>query len=372
MRPREYGHLSGEFENEISVTETGPEVIASDDREVADIADQGTEIINVEEARDAVDRAFTETDRPTDFSHAEISTQATTHQPGSPVSKPGLLANFHNTVKHVIPGIERSPRPKVAVRPATTEDIPRLAEIDLAMFDDAYGDERPPQEAVESMLRARLENTGDWMIVAEVGGVVGGFVTGQVTDKLPEDFESWEETTNHGTLESAVEPNGSMVYIVNLTVEGNASRYDATDTLMLSIYGKVVEAGKDGGYWVSRMPRFRRWLHQEHDLSDDQISELANETLDSLAETYFQAEKSVRGQRKPLDPQVRLYKDAGFTAVKLAKEAFHDPASLNYGVVFKEDNPVPRQLRVKPINWLAGKAIRLIARSPRVASKFMS
>lgn len=284
----------------------------------------------------------------------------------APSSAEFALAAFSKEVSN----IERKKgTTKTVVRDASIEDIGRLAEIDLLMFENAYGSGKPEVESVEEMLTHRLENvmgSNGAMIVCEVDGVIEGFATYFKTGKLWDDFKTWEDMTNEGTLDEVVDPESRYAYVANMTVTPKGSEQRAMQKIMARMFAEAIREDIIYGFFVSRIPQFTQWLNER----GVDFKETAEEELDSLAHTYItETRVSPKNTEKvePYDYELRTYQRAGFEMGKLVKGGFSDEESLNYGVTFKV--PVPLAGKPKPIRHIAARALSAVSRSTTLASK---
>jgi hypothetical protein len=152
------------------------------------------------------------------------------------------------------------------------------------------------------------------------------------TSKDPEDFKSWEETTDNGTLHETYDPEGKNVYVVTLSVlpEGTPGK----DMLYANQIGKMLEGPYNKGFFESRVPGFRLWAVKKARESGTRLKALSDEELDAYAEEYFTTKiVDEKGRQVPLDPLLRLYERIGCKLLKVVPDAYEDAPSLNYGVV---------------------------------------
>lgn len=269
----------------------------------------------------------------------------------------GLYATIHEQNKRA----EREKPPKVTVREANFDDIDRLADIDLLLFDKAYGTEKPEKQEVVDMLHQRLANNPGWMFVAEMNGQVEGFVTAFRTNVPLEDFVSWEHSTNNGTLEGKVDANGKYGYVANMTIKHEAVEQGAEDMLLANLFANGIAHGVEYAYFVSRMPHFKRWLEANDRLTTNEAE------LQSAAEEYLEL-RNEDGKR--YDPQVSMYESYGFKLKRMVPKAFEDDASMDYGVVFKaEIPPSPALKKIKPIRLALAGTLRQVAKHPKLLRK---
>lgn len=251
------------------------------------------------------------------------------------------------------------------MRPVTEADIDQIVDLDLRMFQKAYGAEEPSREEVGAMMLSRLRNIqdgGGWMLACEVGGRIEGFITAFRTSKPQEKFRSWEDSTNNGTLDGVVDPKGRYIYVANLTVSPQASKQSGRQRLMAYSIGEAIkEGGSEYAYFESRMPGYKRWLKR----SGYNPDEMDTAMLDSLAEEYVNLKQERDGKAVPVDAQIRMYESAGMERGVLVAGAFSDPESLGYGVVFT--SPLPRMPR--PVGFIAGAALAASAKMAKMPTK---
>ena len=248
---------------------------------------------------------------------------------------------------------------KLKIRTANLQDIEELADLDLRLFSRAYGEEKPVREEVISKFTQRLENNPGWMFVATVNGGVKGFVTGFLTNTPAEDFVSWEKSTSNGTLEGKVEKKGRYVYVVNMTIDHDAVMIGAEEALLAQLFAKGIHAGAEYGYFVSRMPYFKRWvIKNKIEASEDEAIRYADM-------------RNKRGMR--VDPQLRMYEKYGFELSSPVKNAFQDKASLNFGVVCKAYGPASNAVirNIPFLRWGVSFAIKQVAKNPKLLKKVM-
>lgn len=252
------------------------------------------------------------------------------------------------------------------IRDATVADLDRLTELDLMMFDGAYGESVPDYDETREMFARRLANIGlgGHMLVCEVDGEVNGFGSYFRTDKPWEEFVSWEDSTNNGTLEGVVAPEGRYAYVPNMTVAPKASQVRGMQKIMVNLVGRAIYDGIDYGYFVSRVPELTKWLQSEgYDYRNMTIAE-----LDKLALQYsLLKETSSRGKSEPMDYELRTYTRSGFEQGKLVKAGFSDKESLDYGVTFKA--PIPFNRAPRPVRSAVKVGLSLAARSTVLMSK---
>ncbi len=251
--------------------------------------------------------------------------------------------------------------PKPVIRTAKLSDIERLAEIDIKLFSRAYGNELPSSDEVREMLTKRYLNNPEWMFVAEINGIIEGFVSAFPTDISKEDFVSWEVSTADGTLDGKVNKDGKYAYITNMTIMSEAVKLGAEEMLLGYLFAKCVSHGVEYGYFVSRIPSFKRWSRR------NQIDQENPIALKEAAENYVKLRRR-NGKRR--DPELSLYESLGYGLERTVQNAFKDEASLNFGVVCRVDNPFKNRFTdIKPIRLAVGGLLSKISNHPKILKK---
>lgn len=262
--------------------------------------------------------------------------------------------------------ITKSPRPKV--RQASLDDIDRLADIDLALFSGAYGEELPTKESVVEMLTQRYQNCPEWMLVTEMDGEVEGFVSAFPNNVPFEDFVSWEQSTANGTLDGKVDRGGKYAYVTNMTINHNAVLAGAREMLAASLLANAIELGTEYAYFESRMPHFRSWLDEQIEAGN--MLEPKKDSLQQAAEDYMNLRRE-DGRR--YDAQLRMYERFGYKLARVVPDAFKDEASLNFGVICKAEIPPnnPTLKKIMPLRKAMAGGLRTIAKSPSIIQKVL-
>lgn len=253
--------------------------------------------------------------------------------------------------------------PTITTRKARIDDIDRLAEIDLLLFQSAYGEEPPQKQEVVETMTKRFNNNPDGMFVVELDGVVEGFTSAFPTGAPSKDFVSWEESTAKGTLDGKVDPNGKYVYVTNLTIKHEAVELGGEEMLLANLFANGMEDGAEYGYFVSRMPYFKRWMEESKIVPRDDIE------LEKLAEQYFNL-RNEEGKRQ--DKQLRMYEGFGYKLEQVVKNAFSDEASMDFGVICVAEVPPKGILKkITPVRKIMAFALRQAAKNPKILNRLM-
>jgi hypothetical protein len=310
-----------------------------------------------------------------------------------------------------MPGALTSRDPRFRIRPATEKDIPKIVDVDISSFSSVYETYEASKETLRDELQekflARFRKVGgEWMPVLERGREIVGFITSCPTHKDPKDFESWEKTTDNGTLGNTHNPDGSNVYVVTLSVtpEGSAGK----NMLFAHQIGKAAREGYDLGYFVSRLPGLRQWMLDEKcGGSETALERLSRNERDQYANDYFsdrvevlessndEPNKEEKDQlvgvnaAPTVDPEItkhtglrrdkliRMYEGVGCRFLKVVPEGYQDKPSMNYGVVCVYDiadlfngSILPHKLPDnRATRWLMGSIMQSAAHSRRITEQ---
>ena len=261
--------------------------------------------------------------------------------------------------------------PKISVRHANKADMPRLAQIGKTRYKRTYTENEPVDEDVTEMFEKRLENTTpQWMLVCEIDGKIEGSVSGFRTDQPWEDFVSWEDSTASGTLDGKVHPDGQYVYIVHLTVNPEAVKHGAVEMLMANLMAEGIKEGVEYGYFVSRMPLFSAWLRRWARENNTKVSAISATQLDTLAQEYVGLKENIDGKEVSKDYELRMYEEFGLEKGRLVKDAYSDPQSMNYGVLFRAPVPPHNVLKkIPPVRHALGSLLKVVAKNPKILDK---
>ncbi len=257
-----------------------------------------------------------------------------------------------------MPDIRKSPMFRQSSRGACPGDIERLVDITLIAFRSVYKDYDVPEAELRKGLideyTMRLDKVGPgWFRVVEKDGLIEGFLVGCPTGKTPDEFESVEDITDHGTLMSTYNPAGPNVYVISLSMLSGLGE-GARNRLFLYMAGKVIEGGYDQIFFESRLPGLLSWVRRYCRNEGRVVESLTEEERLDLAESYVRSMRVMNGKQIPLDPLVRIYARLGCTFLRVVPDAYKDAKSMNFGGVGVRRNPVPRILRR---NFVVRKAV---------------
>ncbi len=275
----------------------------------------------------------------------------------------GLIAKIRQKVH------ERASRPKLTHRYATAEDIGTLVDIDMKAFERVYReydeDDLTLRQDLHDKFQQRFDRVGgEWIRIIELNGKPAGFMMSCPTNKQPEEFVSWEETTDKGTLETTYDPDGKNLYVVSLSVLPEASSKNGQDMLIAHAIGQLVDNGMERAFFESRMPGLRTWAKVQCRREGRDFEALSEDDKATFANTYFGLTSEVDGKEVPRDRLLRLYHGVGCKLMKLVPDAYQDEPSMNFGVVAVYENPLPEKLQKNRLaSAIVGKAIKVASKS---------
>lgn len=292
------------------------------------------------------------------FSLADMVASAAARAPLWRLANPNLTSDQHRRL-----------------RSARRSDLPALVDLDLWAFRrvyETYG--LSPRELFEDMTEKyerRFRLLGPrWILVVETSRGIEGSMILCPTNKGPDDFVSWEDTTDSGTLASTFEPNGAHIYVVSLALSAGAASDVAYDMLFAGAVARFVSAGYYGAYFESRMPGFRRWLRSHRPVPA--IDRLTETRRAELAAEYLEVCRRAASSSTVPDPLLGRLLGSGARLLRVVPNAYQDEPSLNFGVLGIYDNPMPPMLRRIPGSaQVFGRALFAIARRPRLLSRFL-
>jgi hypothetical protein len=258
---------------------------------------------------------------------------------------------------------------KPTCRHIQEDDVPAIVHVELERYAELYSENPKSKESIAELFRQRMMKAGSWMWVSEIKGEVVGFLSAMPTNKHPDHFVSWEETTDFGTLEGSYDESGRNVYVVNLDVLRTATKLNGQYVLMAELAAKVISKNKDLVYFESRLPMFRDWvdekitLHEWHKLSAKKQHDLAIE--------YSKLKVEKNGKKVHYDRLLRFYAESGFVIDRIVPNAFRDSESLHFGAVCLAKNPLPAFARIWPLRMLIGWILGGLGHHPELLEKFI-
>jgi ribosomal protein S18 acetylase RimI-like enzyme len=202
----------------------------------------------------------------------------------------------------------------VIIRNYEEKDFPSLIQIQHESFPPPF-----PPELLWNMeqLHHHITLFPEGALCIEMQGQVVGSMTAMLVDMNPYDTEdSWIETTDNGYIRNH-NPNGSALYVVDVSIRPAYRKLGLGKWLMLSMYEIVVHRGLDRLLGGGRMPGYHK---------------KANEMT---AEQYLEA--VTQGVLK--DPVITFLLRCGRTPVKVITNYLDDEESCHYAALMEWRNP---------------------------------
>ena len=283
--------------------------------------------------------------------------------------------------------------PKFKVRKATLADIPRIVEVDMQSFDKVYQGYVAGSDELRADLTqkftGRLEKVGGKLMpVLERDGEIVGVMVCCPTSKRPEDFKSWEDTTDNGTLETTYDPKGENLYVVTLSVLSAGTQ--AKDKLFVDQMSKMLGLGYKTAFFESRLPGLKNYARNRANHTGKTLEYTTAEELDKYAIDYYNKTDTIDGKEVPYDRLLRLYDRVGCKIIKLVPNAYRDEPSLDYGAVCVYDGSeffdgsllrlkLPRSNSALPVKLPDNKvtrkslalAMNLVSKSQKLTTKLL-
>ena len=259
----------------------------------------------------------------------------------------------------------------IKVRHTRHSDIPFLVDVEFDRYAVMYKDSPRPRRDLEALFSKRLDIAGDWMWSVCLDGKPVGFLSAMPTNSSPDDFVSWEDCTNNGTLVGKYDPAGRNVYVVNLDVLRTATKINGQYMLMAQLGAKLIKTGKQFVYFESRMPMFSDWVGNSKNVGIERWDTMSKAEKLELATMYSEL-KIMRGNKSYYyDRLLEFYGGSGFVFDKVIPGAFKDKESLDFGVVCRADNPLPKLLRWWPIEPIVAFMVSMLGSTPAILQKFI-
>lgn len=276
------------------------------------------------------------------------------------------------------------------LRNAREEDIPTLVEVDLKSFSKVYqGKGYADPATLRTELIQKFTNRyrllgGKWMPVITREDENGkeqilGFMVGCPTSKSPDDFESWEQITDNGTLTSLYDPKGKNLYVVTLSVDPSVKGERGQDQLYARMISNIVKNGIQTTFFESRMPGLSAWVNRQCRTQNRDPQNLTDAEKATFAQEYSLLTRNIKGKKVMQDSLLRLYtNDFGCKLQRIVPNAYEDEQSMNFGALYTFDNPLlkaqalPNWLRNSwPVSKVVGTALSLVATSTKLTNRLM-
>ena len=199
---------------------------------------------------------------------------------------------------------------KFRIREIKKEDLNSV----LMLEQKTWGTNAATKENLDS--RFKVFPSGN--LVAETEGKIIGFVSAVIiNNKTFVESRTWYDYTDNGNINAVFDKEGDILFGISLTVDPDFRQHKVGSKLLLQIARMAIEHRVKFGVLGGRIPYYHKYM-------------------EIPVEEYILM-KNKKG--KILDPELRLYRRMGLEVVKVQKDYFRDPDSLNYGVILKWNNP---------------------------------
>ncbi|WP_408007004.1 GNAT family N-acetyltransferase [Pseudalkalibacillus sp. A8] len=201
---------------------------------------------------------------------------------------------------------------KTTIRNYNASDFNQLIDIQKECFPPPF-----PSDLwwTKDQLANHVHIFPDGAICAEVEGELAGSITTLIADNHGEDH-TWEEVTDNGSI-GTHDPNGNVLYVVDISVRHKYRKTGMGKLLMQSLYHLVVHLQLEAVLGGSRMPGYEKVKNQ------------------MSPQKYF--EGIITGEHN--DPVVSFLMKAGRSPIKLLPNYLDDPESDDFGVLMEWKNP---------------------------------
>lgn len=188
------------------------------------------------------------------------------------------------------------------------------------------------------IMESQLKTCPDLLYCGFVGGKMVATSTSLILSRKDLDnHKTWLEKTGDGFL-TTHNSKGDILFGVDLSVLKDAPPKVSDRIVLANLFIAVIGKGLKALYLGSRIPSYHKHKNMK-------------------VEDYVYG---TRKSGKPLDPELYFYMKDGFKIVEIIPEYMEDPASLNYGVLIKWDNPLHKVTKAFPflkpvIRWIGKK-----------------
>jgi hypothetical protein len=205
----------------------------------------------------------------------------------------------------------------VKLRPASYSDISRV----MYVCDQAW---KGVWEGEYDMFADRIKSFPEaGIVVAELNGVIEGYISIQLADDETLLRPTWNEATDYGHFCKTHKPDGEWIHGAGLAITAKGSRANLAGKLVQYLVEYMIENNKKGGRFITRLPGYYKYANQ------------------------YSAEEYVLLKRgnKPLDPEIRVLSNYGFSVVTPPLifpdyvDNGGDPNSMGKSVLIERLNP---------------------------------
>lgn len=200
------------------------------------------------------------------------------------------------------------------IRNYNENDFDRLIEIQKKAFPPPF-----PSELwwTEDQLEQHISIFKEGCLCIEVDGEVAGSMTTMITNLNEEDLDhTWEEMTAGGTM-STHDPDGKIMYVVDLCVDPDYRSIGLGKQLTQAMYETVVHLRLERLIGGARMPLYHKY---QHELTPEEYVNLV-----------------IQSEIK--DPVVTFLLKAGRSPIQPIEGYLEDEESCDYGLLTEWRNP---------------------------------
>lgn len=198
------------------------------------------------------------------------------------------------------------------IREATKIDIPGIIRVENAAWPEGMS-------AREEMFESRIKVFPEGQLVAvERNEIIGVVSTEVINYDFGKPHKTWYQATDNGFLKKTHNPNGNVVFGVDLSVSPSARNRGVAKSLLQEIGKMAIKKNIQYGILGGRLPGYYKYA--------DEMS----------ADEYL---SMVTTDGEPVDPELRFYKNSGLTIGELIPNYFEDFQSKNFGVQLIWKNP---------------------------------
>lgn len=254
---------------------------------------------------------------------------------------------------------------KVHIYQASRQDIEGIIQVELDRYKELHDELGTEIDDLRRRFASRIKNIENWFLVAKHKENVVGSISAMPTNNKPETFISWEDSTNNGTC-SLYKKNEhyQYLYIVNLDVKRDFTKHNVQYLLMAEMARMAIKKGYKTIYFESRMPNLRGWIIET--IGENKWKGFTYERRLNEVEKYVEIKNQ---DNLPIDRLLRFYVKNGFKPLKVVADAFDDPESLNYGVVFYASIPYLPQSKVGRL--IMSKIFGVVAKNQKLLSRVL-
>jgi ribosomal protein S18 acetylase RimI-like enzyme len=213
-------------------------------------------------------------------------------------------------------------------RQATIDDALMIHELELKVWGS--------NAATLGNIKNRVNTFPQGNVIAITDNKIVGYVSGVIMNsEYAEKCKTWYDYTDNGDAKRCFDPLGDLLFGTSLTVDNDTRNAGIGSSLLLRIARMCIENNLKAGILGGRIP----YYYKKKGMSAEEYVELNDK------------------DGKIFDPELRLYLRMGLRIVKVQKDYFKDPESLDYGVILRWENPFYKLTKLipflaKPLSYL--------------------